>query len=53
MDINSLKWNSRIYYEGIDIHLGLFDNETDASDAYQKALSKIENGSFNPNDYKP
>ena len=44
---------SRIYYDGISIHLGLFDNETDASDAYQKALSKIENGNFNPNDYKP
>lgn len=52
-DINSLKWRSRIYYDGISIHLGLFDNETDASDAYQKALSKIENGNFNPNDYKP
>ena len=52
-DINSLKWRSRIYYDGISIHLGLFDNETDASDAYQKALSKIKNGSFNPNDYKP
>lgn len=50
--INSLKWNSNIYYDGIRIHLGSFDNETDASDAYQKALSKIENGSFNPNDYK-
>jgi len=50
--INSLKWSSRIYYEGINIYLGSFDNETDASDAYQKALSKIENGSFNPNDYK-
>ena len=48
----SLKWQSSIYYDGIRIHLGLFDNETDASDAYQKALSKIENGSFNPNDYK-
>ena len=50
---DSLKWNSKIYYDGINIHLGSFDNETDASDAYQKALSKIENGSFNPNDYKP
>lgn len=48
----SLKWQSSIYYDGIRIYLGLFDNETDASDAYQKALSKIENGRFNPNDYK-
>jgi group I intron endonuclease len=50
---NAKKWRSSIYYDGIRIHLGLFDNETDASNAYQKALSKIENGSFNPNDYKP
>lgn len=52
-DIKSLKWRSSIHYDGINIHLGLFDNEIDASDAYQKALSKIKNGSFNPNDYKP
>ena len=52
-NINSLKWYSHIYYNGINIHLGLFDNETDASNAYQEALSKIKNGSFNPNDYKP
>ena len=51
-NINSLKWNSSIRYDSTSIHLGLFDNEKDASDAYQKALSKIENGSFNPNDYK-
>ena len=52
-DINSLKWRSRIYYDGISVHLGLFDNEVGASNAYQEALSKIKNGSFNPNDYKP
>ena len=52
-DINSLKWRSSIYYDGIRINLGSFDNEIDASNAYQKALSKIEDGSFNPNDYKP
>ena len=51
-DINILKWNSSIHYDGINTYLGSFDNETDASDAYQKALSKIKNGSFNPNDYK-
>ena len=51
-DIKSLKWRTSIQYDGINIHLGLFDNETDASNAYQKALSKIENGSFNPETYK-
>ena len=51
--INRFKWQSSIRYEGIYVYLGSFDNEIDASDAYQKALSKIENGSFNPNDYKP
>ena len=50
---NSLKWSSSIHYDGISVYLGLFDNEIDASNAYQKALSKIKNGSFNPNDYKP
>ena len=50
---NSLKWRSSIYYDGIRINLGSFDNEIDASNAYQKALSKINNDSFNPNDYKP
>ena len=51
--ISSLQWSSGIRHDGISTHLGLFDNEIDASDAYQKALSKIENGSFNTNDYKP
>ena len=50
---NRLKWQSSIRYEGIYVYLGSFDNEIDASDAYQEALSKIKNGSFNPNDYKP
>ena len=47
------KWSARIRYKGIMNSLGCFTIESDASDAYQKALSKIENGSFNPNDYKP
>jgi len=47
------KWSARIKYKGISHSLGCFTIESDASDAYQKALSKIENGSFNPNDYKP
>lgn len=46
------KWRSRINYENIEIHLGFHNNELDASDAYQKALSKIEHGIFNPEDYK-
>jgi len=47
------KWLARIKYKGISHSLGCFAIESDASDAYQKALSKIKNGSFNPNDYKP
>lgn len=47
------KWLARIKYKGISHSLGCFTIESDAYDAYQKALSKIENGSFNPNDYKP
>ena len=35
------KWTSRIYINGIDNYLGLFENEIDAHIAYQKQLSKI------------
>tara|TARA_R100001510_G_C7637786_1_gene195673 strand:+ start:552 stop:1196 length:645 start_codon:yes stop_codon:yes gene_type:complete len=36
------KWISRIRINGYQKHLGTFDNEIDASNAYQKALSKIK-----------
>ncbi len=47
------RWIAQIRANGVYVYLGLFINELDASDAYQSALSKIEDGSFNPNDYKP
>lgn len=39
----SKKWHARIDVSGRKKHLGLFSNELDASDAYQKALLNIEN----------
>lgn len=47
------KWITQIRYGEAVIHLGLFTSETEASKAYQSALSKIKEGSFNPEDYKP
>lgn len=46
-------WFSSIQYEGEIIYLGSYDNELEASKSYQKALSEINNGVFNPDDYKP
>ena len=50
---NASKWGSRIYNNGMRTHLGYYDTEIEASKAYQLALSKIKDGSFNHNDYKP
>lgn len=47
------KWRAKIYYNEIQIHLGYYNNEEKASNAYQKALAKLENGTFNPDEYKP
>ena len=47
------KWQALIQYNGARIYLGLYNTEIEASIAYQSALSKIEDGSFNPDDYKP
>ena len=47
------KWQSKIKHNGADVHLGYYDTEIEASKAYQLALSKIKDGSFNHNDYKP
>ena len=46
------KWQSTIRFNGRVIHLGYFTDELEASKAYQSALSKIKDGTFNPNDYK-
>ena len=35
------KWHARIYHQGIKIHLGFFDLEIDAAQAYKNALIKI------------
>ena len=45
---NNKKWVGKIVYNGVQIYLGYFDSEIKASEAYQLALSKIEDGTFNP-----
>lgn len=47
------KWRALIEYKGVSVHLGYYNTEIEASKAYQLALSKIEDGSFNADDYKP
>ncbi len=47
------KWYAKIQYKGVHISLGYYDVELDASMAYQTALSKIKDGTFNIEDYKP
>ena len=47
------KFQVRIQLNSKRIYLGQFDSEEDASDVYQKALAKINDGTFNPDDYKP
>lgn len=47
------RWKANIYYNGVHVGLGSYDTEIEASKAYQLALSKIKDGSFNHNDYKP
>ena len=42
----SSKWISQIRYGKNRFHLGSFDCEREASNAYQEALLKIKNGSF-------
>lgn len=46
------KWESQIYHDGVSFFLGRFDNEIEASNAYQSALSKIKDKEFNPKEYK-
>lgn len=47
------KWSARIRSDGKHVHLGYFDDELEASHAYQLALSKLKDGIFNHADYKP
>ena len=47
------KWRTRIKHNGANVHLGYYDTEIEASNAYQEALSKVKDGSFNSDDYKP
>ena len=41
------KWRASIYFNSKRISLGYYSIEKDASDAYQKALIELENGTFN------
>lgn len=45
-------WIAQIVYNGAKVALGSHKTELEASNAYQSALSKIEDGTFNPSDYK-
>ena len=47
------KWEANIMSDRKAVHLGCFDNELEASNAYQLALAKLKDGIFNPADYKP
>ena len=46
-------WWARIVHNKVQTHLGSYGTEIEASNAYQLALSKIKDGSFNADDYKP
>lgn len=46
------KWQAGIQYNGNKTYLGTFTDDLEASNAYQSALSKVKDGSFNPSDYK-
>lgn len=52
-DKKTSKWRAQIYHSGVVAWLGNYDTEIEASNTYQSALSKIKDGSFNHNDYKP
>lgn len=49
----SNRWVAQIAIRGKSKYLGCYHTELEASNAYQSALSKIKDGSFNPDDYKP
>ena len=52
-DNSKSKWKAQICHNGVSVGLGNYDTELEASKAYQLALSKIKDSSFNHNDYKP
>jgi len=52
-DKKSSKWKAQIQHNGINTPLGYYNTEIEASTAYREALSKVKDGSFNPDDYKP
>lgn len=43
---NASKWRARIQDNGVQIHLGYYNTEIEASNAYQLALIKIKGNSF-------
>ena len=47
------KWGASIMSDRKQVHLGYFDDELEASHAYQLALAKLKGGTFNHADYKP
>ena len=49
---NTKKWLCQSTINGEQIHLGYYNNEEDASNAYQKALDELENGTFKIEDYR-
>ena len=40
-DNRTKRWRSRMWVNGKNIHLGMFDKETDASNAYQNKLKEL------------
>ena len=51
-DVNTSKWKANIHNEGVNVRLGSFDDEINASSAYEDALDDIAYGVFNPETYK-
>jgi hypothetical protein len=43
------KFASRIFTNGVQFHLGMYDTEVEAHEAYLKALEEINSGTFIPN----
>ena len=50
---NAKKWSAKIKSDGKNVYLGYFDDELEASHAYQLALAKLKDGIFNHADYEP